>query len=465
MADTAEAGPQDATLRRRIWGWMMFDWASQPYWTLLLTFIFGPYFVSVAAEGYMGDGVEEQQAKAFAQSLWSRGQAVVGLFIAITAPFLGAVADTTGRRMPWITGFSVLILIGASGTWLLLPDGTFLTGALILFLIGVVGAEYATTFTNAMLPSLGPQKAIGEISGNGFAIGYVGGIVALAIALLLLVETDSGRTLAGLKPVFGLDPEMREGTRAAGPFVALWYVVFMLFFYAWVREPRMPSVPGAFRKSLKQLGASLRAVPRNTSLFAYLGSSMFYRDALFAMYAFGGNYARLVLDWSIVQIGIFGIVGALAAAFFAWVGGRADRHFGPKPVITACIVLLTICATALVTIARDSVLGIALPEGSNLPDIMFYIVGATTGGAGGVLQSASRTMMVRHADPNRPTEGFGLYAFTGKATAWMASGLIGVVTLAAGSARFGYIPIIFLFLIGLILLLWVKPQGERAEAG
>jgi len=164
--------------RRRIWGWWAFDWASQPYFTLCLTFVFGPYFAAVATESFMAQGMVEQVADARAQSLWSMGQAVSGVIIALCAPILGAFADTSGRRMPWIVVFSVFYVLGAFGLWILLPDGSFLVGALIAFGIGLIGAEFTTIFTNSMLPDLGDHRAIGTLSGNGFAWGYLGGVLA-----------------------------------------------------------------------------------------------------------------------------------------------------------------------------------------------------------------------------------------------------------------------------------------------
>ncbi|HKK97169.1 MAG TPA: MFS transporter, partial [Marivita sp.] len=106
--------------------------------------------------------------------------------------------------------------------------------------------------------------------------------------------------------------------------------------------------------------------------------------------------------------------------------------------------------------------GVPLEEGSTMPDIAFYVIGAVIGGAGGVIQSASRTMMVRQANPVRMTEAFGLYALAGKATSFLAPLLIGVTTMATGSQQLGVSPVIGLFLIGLVLLVWVKPNGQQA---
>ena len=151
---------------------------------------------------------------------------------------------------------------------------------------------------------------------------------------------------------------------------------------------------------------------------------------------------------------------SVTGAVFAWIGGRLDRARGPKPVIVGCVVALLLATLAVVTIAPTRVLGLTVPEGSALPSVAFYILGAVIGAAGGSLQASSRTMLTRQAHPERMTEGFGLYALAGKATAFLAPTLIGVVTLATGSQQAGILPVAALFIGGLILLVWVDPEGE-----
>jgi UMF1 family MFS transporter len=389
--------------------------------------------------------------------------ALSGVVIAGLAPVLGALADGSGRRMPWIVGFSCLYVIGAAGLWIAAPGAQNALLVLALFGLGLIGMEFATIFTNAMLPDLGPRREVGRISGTGWAVGYAGGVVALILMLCFLAENEVGTTLLGLAPAFGLDPEMREGTRSVGPFVAFWYLVFIIPFFAWVREePSRASLP--LRDSLAALWQTLKSLPRTPSLTAYLASSMFYRDALNGMYTFGGIYALGVLGWSVVSVGVFGIVAAISGALFAWMGGFADRAFGPKRVISFSILVLTIVGCAIITIAPDRVMGVRVPEGSALPSIAFYVCGALIGGAGGSLQAASRTMMVYQARPDRMTEGFGLYGLAGKATAFLAPFLIAVVTDISGSQRAGLLPLIGLFLCGLFLLRWVKSDEDASRS-
>ncbi|HMS93995.1 MAG TPA: MFS transporter [Tabrizicola sp.] len=452
--------------RKRIWGWYFFDWASQPYNTLLLTFIFGPYFAEVARGYYMAEGLDPEAAKAAAQSYWGWGLAVASLVIAFTAPLLGAIADGTGRRLFWVWVFSAFYVVGAFGLWWIAPggDGAMLLKAVCLFGIGFIGMEFATIFTNALMPTLTQSDDLGAISGSGFAFGYLGGLLALVIMLLFFAEgSDSGLTLLKMEPLFGLDPEAREGTRFVGPFTAIWYIVFMIPFFLWVREPHMETRPLHLGRAFSSLRDLIRSLRFRRSLSAYLASSLFYRDALNALYGFGGVYASGVLGWTIIEIGKFGIVGAITAMIASWIGGRIDRSFGPKPVIIGSILVLIFVCIIIVGMSRESLWGLALDPASRASDKIFFACGALIGAAGGTIQSASRTMMARHTTPDRATEAFGLFALSGKVASFMSPALIALATTATGSQRLGIAPLVVLFLIGLLLLIWVKPRGEMVS--
>ena len=451
--------------KKRIWGWMAFDWASQPFYTVGLTFVFGPYFAVVAAEYFMSSGVESGAAKAQAQSLWSSGQTVSGLIIAFTAPFLGAFADNSGRKIPWIAFFSVMFVVAISMIWMLTPEGAALYLVLILFFIAFIAAESAFNFVNAILPSLGNKDEVGRISGSGAAFGYWGGVVSLAIMLLVFVEQDNGRTIfVGLEPPFGLNPNEKEGTRFVGPFIAIWFAVFMIPFFMWVRDdPTTGGKSTNLRAVAGDLWGTMKSVAQRKSLLNFLVGSMFYRDALNALYAFGGVYAALVLDWGITAIGVFGVVAAIAAAITTWIAGLADARFGPKPVIRVAVWLLILVSITIVGTSREQIFWITLPIASTLPDAVFYVCGAIIGGAGGAVYTASRSMMVRHTHPDRPAEAFGLFALSGKATAFLAPAGITLFTWWTGNTQLGFLPVIILFLMGLFLLKWVKPQGDRDE--
>ena len=448
--------------RRGIWGWMLFDWAQQPFHTLIITFVFAPYFAAAVAPD-----------AARGQELWGYATGIGGLLIALSSPVLGAIADASGPRKPWILVFSILGVIGCWALWFAVPGMENLTFVLLAIALAVFGMEFAAVFNNAMMPTLVPRAELGRLSGSAWGLGYLGGLITLVFVLgFLSASPETGRTLLGFEPLFGLDPAMREGDRASGPLTALWYVVFVLPMFLFTPDVvRKPSVSGAVKEGLSELGKTLRRLPGERSYFSFLMSSMFYRDALNALYAFGGIYAAGVLGWSIIQIGIFGILANITGAAGAWLGGRADQRYGPKVVVSWSILVLTFCCLLVISTTQTQVLFMTVADvagGSGLPDITFYVAGALIGAAGGSIQAASRTLLVDQVERDKVTEAFGLYALSGKATTF-----IGPLTIAFATAffaseafglstqdaqRLGVTPIIVLFMIGLVLLPMVKSR-------
>jgi UMF1 family MFS transporter len=451
--------------RKRIWGWYFFDWASQPYNTLLLTFIFGPYFTGTLSSNLIAEGMTDGAARAQAQAYWGWGLAATGVLIAVLAPILGAIADNSGRKLPWIWLFSLMYFVGSGALWWTAPQDFSVLWTLAFFGVGLMGMEFATIFTNSYLPALHDDTAeLGRISGSGWAFGYVGGLIALVIMLLLFQATANGTTLVGLDPLFGMDTATKADTRIVGPLTALWFAVFMIPFFLFTRDTHtVDAKPLVIKDSIRALGGTLRGLPKQPSLMAYLGSSMFYRDGLNGLYTFGGIYALGVLGWTVTEVGIFGIVAITSGAIFSWVSGRVDRWVGPMPVIVFCVITLAFVSLLIVTITPQSILFISIAEGSSMPDVTFFIAGAVIGAAGGALQASSRNMMTRQANPERITEAFGLYALSGKATSFLAPALIAITSQITGSQRLGVSPVIGLFIIGLILLIWVKPKGDFSK--
>ncbi len=444
---------------RGVWGWMFFDWANQPFHTVIITFVFGPYFASRVAENAVQG-----------QADWGYAIAAGSVLMALAAPVLGSVADAQGPRKPWILAFSLPYAIGAAGLWLAVPGMDDPLPVLVLVALALIGAEIATVFVNSLLPEIGSREEVGRISGSGWAFGYWGGLVALVIVLGLMTPAPgSDRTMLGMAPIFGLDADAGEGARATGPFSVLWYLVFMVPFFLWSPDVarRAASTAGAVREGLSSLKATLAGLPSRPSLLAYLLASMFYRDAILGIATFGGIYASGVLGWGLFEIGVFGLVILVTGAIGAWAGGLQDVRRGPKPVILFNIVLLTAAAAAIMTIAPNEVLFIAVGTAeapSSLPAIAFYVCGAVIGATAGSLQAASRTMLVHQADRERMAEAFGLYALTGKATSFIAPFLVALATDLSGSQRMGVVPILVLLAVGLVLMAWVRPEGDRREA-
>ena len=290
LSGQAEAG-SERTGNRALLGWVLFDWATQPFYTLVVTFLFAPYFVN----GVVAD-------PALGAALWAYATGIAELIAAALAPVLGAIADSGQPRKPWIAAFSVLLVVGLCGLWLASPGRTDLVPVvLIAFGLAVVGAELATVFTNAMMVSLVSDKRLGTLSGMGWATGYVGGLVSLAlVAGLLVADPNTGKTLLGLQPIVPLDATTREGDRLVGPFSAMWYLVFVLPLFLFTPDrTAKPLHTRAVTASLAQLMRSVKELVRNHGQVAlFLLARMLYADGLGAVFAFGGIYAATVFGWA-----------------------------------------------------------------------------------------------------------------------------------------------------------------------
>src|ERR1700722_12431948 len=215
LADTQQNFPP----RAAVISWIFFAWAAEPFFTLITTFVFAPYFAThVASDPASG------------QALWGFATAAAGLIIALLSPVLGAIADASGRRKPWITAFGALLVIGSSLMWFGKPgDLSVIPPLLLAYSVATVGVEFAIVFNNSMMPTLVPPGEIGRLSGTGWATGYVGGILSLILVLgFLAASPETGRTLFGVIPLFGLDPVTHQGDRVTGPLTAIWFIIFVL---------------------------------------------------------------------------------------------------------------------------------------------------------------------------------------------------------------------------------------------
>jgi len=452
MAGAVQAGGvQTHADRKGIWGWMFFDWAQQPFHTLIITFVFAPYFAStVAPDATIG------------QAWWGYAAAAGGVMIAVLAPILGAISDATGPRKPWIFGFSVLGIVGIAALWYATPGADTSTAlwCLAAFVVALIGFEFAAIFNNAMMPGLVPREKLGGLSSYAWALGYVGGLISLVVVLgFMAANPETGKTLIGIDPVLGLDPAQSEGDRASGPYTALWYLVFVIPMFLFTPDARKRErIAGAVAKGLSELWATLKALPHKRSLGAFLLSSMFYRDALNGLYTFGGIYARGVLEWSTIQLGVFGILASVTGIFGCILGGALDVKLGTKNIIIVCIVTLIIASGVIISTSPTEVLFIQVAAGSGMPNAVFYAAGCLIGAAGGALQASSRPLLVDQADPDRMGEAFGLYALSGRATAFLAPFSIAIMTTLFASQRIGITPLLVLFIISLLLLIPVKSK-------
>src|SRR5580700_10609565 len=451
LADTQQNYPP----RAAVISWIFFAWAAEPFFTLITTFVFAPYFAThVAADPASG------------QALWGFATAAAGLIIALLSPVLGAIADASGRRKPWIAAFGTLLVIGSSLMWFGKPgDLSVIPPLLLAYSVATVGVEFAVVFNNAMMPTLVPPDKIGRLSGTGWATGYVGGILSLVLVLgFLAANPDTGRTLFGIKPLFGLDPITHQGDRITGPLTGIWFIIFVLPMFLLTPDyPAKRPVREALREGLTDLRQTLLELPKRKSLAAFLLANMIYTDGLVSLFAFGGIYAAGTFGWNTIQIGTFGILLAIAGTFGAWLGGKLDDRLGPKRVIAGSMLILLLAIAAILLVDRDSIVFIKVaapvPGGalfSGATERAYLVLGCLIGAAGGPLQAASRTLLIRMAPKDRIAQYFGLFALTGKVTSFIGPLLIGVITAVTESQKAGMAVLVLFFVAGLALLARVR---------
>jgi UMF1 family MFS transporter len=299
---------------------------------------------------------------------------------------------------------------------------------------GTVGFEVALVFYNAYLPFIVPKKYLGRICGWGWGCGYLGGILSLSIALMFFVKTNK----------LGLDLTSAEQIRICGPFVAVWYALLSLPLFFFLPDIPSPShaLPRAIKAGWRELRSTLKKLPQEKNILLYLISHMIYTDGLNTLFAFGGIYAAGTYGMSFEEVLLFGITinisAGLGAVCLAWV----DDYLGSKPTV----IISLICITALG-------FPILFLHSKN----MFWIIALLVCLFVGPIQSASRSLMVRLiAERETSTEMFGLYALSGKITAFVGPWLLGWITVLSGSQRVGMATVLVFFALGAALLVPVK---------
>ena len=411
--------------RRAILSWCLYDWANSAFPTVITTFVFATYYVEVLATDTASGTAD-----------WGNALSISGLLIALISPIAGAIADWSGPRKPWLGLFTMVSVCAGATLWFIAPEAKFAITALILVAVANTAFEMGQVFYNAMLPDLASKERLGRVSGWAWALGYFGGLAALTACLLLFIQPE--------QPLFGLDKEAAEHVRATGPFVALWMAAFAVPLFLFTPDrPRSSLAMGeAARQGLAQLWRTLGKLVRDyKQIGLFLLARMLYIDGLNTLFVFGGIYAAGSFGMSTEEVLLFGILlnvtSGLGAFGFAWI----DDWIGPKKTILISIAALTLLGGAILLVQSVTA---------------FYVLGAAIGIFIGPTQSASRSMMAHMAPAEIRTELFGLYAFSGKATAFLGPLLVGQVTLAADSQRVGMAMILVFFVAGALLLMKVK---------
>ncbi len=414
--------PHNKSLRRARIAWCVYDWANSAFPTVIVTFVFSVYFVQ---------GVASDSITGTAQ--WGYALSISGIVIALLSPVVGAIADTAGRRKPWLGFFSVILAVCAGLLWFAYPDPSFVLYALIVFGLANISFEVGQVFYNAMLPTIVSNEKIGRLSGWGWGLGYIGGLACLVLLLTVFVQA---------KPLpFGLDAEQSENVRIIGPVVAVWFALFCLPLFVFVPDApsRVVRPLQAAREGVATLIATIRMVRHHKNVAWFLCARLFYVDGMNTMFAFGAVYASGTFGMSTEEVIMFAIAMNIAAGLGAAGFGWIDDYLGSKKTIVVALTGLICFGTPLLLVETK---------------LWFWIVGLHLGLFMGPAQAASRSLMARIAPMEHRSEMFGLFAFSGRATAYIGPAVLAMLTTVFDSQRIGMSTIVVFLGVGLLILLW-----------
>jgi UMF1 family MFS transporter len=425
----------------RVLAWASWDWGSAAFNAVMTTFVFTVYLTGDAFGG--GD---------HASAVLGYGLAISGAAIALLAPVTGQRSDAGGRRKLFLGVNSAAVALLTALCFFVRPAPEFLLMGVGLIALANVFYEFANVNYNAMLTQISTPASIGRISGFGWAMGYAGGIVALALVLAGFVLPETGW--------FGVTGADGLNIRLVAVFSALWFLVFALpVLFAVPEIPRREAGRRAgLLSSYAVLARRIKALYRTEPHTVYfLLASAVYRDGLAAVFTFGGVIAAGTFGFTLTEVIFFAIAGNIVAAAGAVAGGFLDDRAGPKAVIIGALAGLLATGSAVLVLGPEQhvLFGFAF-DGT----LTFWVFGLLLCLFVGPAQSASRAYLARLAPEGEEGGLFGLYATTGRAVSFLAPSLFALCIGIFGSQRYGILGILIVLLAGLLLLLPVKPPAR-----
>ena len=439
------------------YSWTMFDWANQPFYTLIMTFVFSVYFTDVFIVG--DDGAQKLTLT----------QTISGLAIAILSPVLGSITDIKGNRKIWMGITSLIFVIGMALLWYSYPgapNGIWLVMFGLIIASAAVG--FAEVFNNSMLATIETPENSGWLSGLGYGVGYISGLIALILFLIFFVwpggETES---------LYGLNTSEYEHIRIVGPLCALWYAFFIIPLFLFTPDIKKPQIStfGSIKIGISNLIKTFKEIRSYKNIFIFLITRMFYQDALNALFVVGGVYASLVVGMSLTQVLILGIILNIFSGPSAIYGGYLNDLIGSKNVINISLWGLFLAGALGLSIDKDTIFyfftvdefssaaeSLTFGIFNSFSQITYVCVVIGIALFYGPAQTASRALMVKLSPQEKTTEFFGLYAFSGKSTAWLVPGLMSLILFFTNSLQLAMISILLFNLIGIVGMFFVDDQ-------
>jgi len=438
--------------------WTMFDWANQPFYTLIMTFVFAVYFTDVFIAG--DDGAQK----------FTLTQTIAGIAIAILSPILGSISDLRGNRKRWMGLWSLLFVIGMGLLWYAYPGAP---NGIWLVMFGLILASTAVgfgeVFNNSMLTNIETKENMGVLSGLGFGLGYIAGLIGLILFLLFFVWPGGETNL-----LYGLNTSEYEHIRIIGPLCAVWYAFFIIPLFLFTPDTKSKQIPilASIKQGTTNFINTFKELKNFKNVFIFLIARLFFQDALNALFVIGGIYANQVIGMTLTQVLILGIILNLFAGPSSILGGYFNDRIGSKKVIN--ISLWGLLISGVLALSMDQTTIFYFFEVARFsPDVerftfgifnstsqvvyIFVVIGIAT--FFGPTQTASRALMVKISPPEKAAEFFGLYAFAGKSTSWLVPGLMSIILIFNNNLQNAMLVIMLFNILGIIMMRYVKEDG------
>ncbi len=431
MRDKKASRKNGTMTKKEVWGWCSFDWANSPYSALIITFVFPAYFAKAIV-----------QEDVLAQVYWTWTIGISALLVAFVAPMLGRLVDRKDAIREMLMGFSIMAIILCALLWFVAPGERKIW--LVLLIVGSsnVAFEITNFLYNALIPTMLPDRQRGALSGLAWGMGYFGGLVALALAFVLLINPET--------PAFGITKENAENVRAVFPLTSLWFLIFSIpFFLLLVPRKRIaksnPQGIAGKMKLAKVEKIQIFQQGRLSSAGRFLLARMLYSDGINTIFAVGGIFAISVHGFSLKDVLLFGVMMNLSAAIGAIVGGLLENYLGALRIVRVAILAVLLMG-----------IGIIFLQGQN----SFWVCALVMGLFFGPIQSSSRVILSRLAPTEQAGLAFGWYALSGKATAFLGPLTVSIATALLHDNRLGLTPILLFLAVGLLLL---KDDSEKEK--
>lgn len=404
-------------LSKQLAGWMMYDFANSAFTTIIVTVVYSVYFINVVVGGAASNG----------EMLWGLAVGISMTLVALTAPILGAVADYSRSKKKFLFINTYLTIIFTALLYFVGPGQ--ISKGMIFFIIANYGFNSANVFYDAFLPEITTPENMGRVSGFGWALGYMGGLLALVLSLLI--------TQYSVRWVF--------------PMISVHFFVFSLFTFFWLKEVKLPSKrTNYFKTAYKRVYSSIRNMRSYPELLKFMLSYFIYNDGITTVIVFASIYGITRFGMTTRDMLIYFILAQftsiLGSALFGWL---TDKKGVKLSLSVALIVWITVVTWAFFC-------------GSAFE---YYFVGLLAGLAIGSSQSNSRTMLSMLTPHDRQAEFFGFYTLTGRLSSIIGPILYGWIAHASGDIRYSILSLLLFFLAGWIALQFVNPAKGLMDAG